>query len=137
MKSLLFFSFFLKIGQFLAFLLNFFPNFCPKNTFFVLKPQPQLFFSARKVLYWAKILINIEFKGQKLTNSQKKRKRTFQAKKTQLGQSLRRKKRIFAPKIDQFSKKKKKKGHFRTKKKAGAELKNQKIIFLAKNCEKN
>ena len=38
-------------------------------------------------------------------------------------------------KIDQFSKKKKK--HFRPKKQAGAELKNKKKLFLAKNCEKN
>ena len=57
--------------------------------------------------------------------------------KNKLGLSLRRKKRIFAPKIANSQKKKEKKGHFRTKKKAGAELKNQKMTFLAKNCEKN
>jgi len=39
------------------------------------------------------------------------------------------------PKIDQFSKKKKK-GHFRPKKQAVAELKNKKRTFLSKNCEK-
>ena len=55
----------------------------------------------KKGLFWAKILINLEFKGQKLANCQKKR------------------------------------GHFRQKKKAGAELKNKKRTFLGKNCEKN
>ena len=42
--SLFFFFFFLKIGQFLAFILNFLPNFLPKLS-------PSLFFLARKVLF--------------------------------------------------------------------------------------
>ena len=48
----------------------------------------------KKGLFWAKILINIEFKGQKLTNSQKKKKRTFRAKK-QAGAELKKKKKDF------------------------------------------
>ena len=50
----------------------------------------------KKGLFWAKILINIEFKGQKLTNFQKKKKKKghFRPKK-QAGTELKNKKRSF------------------------------------------
>ena len=52
----------------------------------------------KKGLFWAKILINLEFKGQKSTKSQKK-KRTFRAEKKQAGAELKNKKRTFLGKI--------------------------------------
>ena len=50
-----FFFFFLRIGQFLAFKLNVYQNFCPKKTFFCSLAQPQLVFLAKKVLFFFKI----------------------------------------------------------------------------------
>ena len=51
-QNFLFFFFFFPIGQFLAFKLDVYQNFCPKkDLFFVLKLSPSLFFLARKVLF--------------------------------------------------------------------------------------
>ena len=52
----------------------------------------------KKGLFWAKILINLEFKGKKLANSQKKKKRTFRPKK-QAGAELKNKKRFFGTEV--------------------------------------
>ena len=50
----------------------------------------------KKVLFWAKILINIEFKGQKLTNFQKKeRKKGHFWPKKEAGAELKKKKKDF------------------------------------------
>ena len=51
----------------------------------------------KKGLFWAKILINIEFKGQKLTNS-KKKKGHFGPKK-QAGAELKKKKGFLGRKL--------------------------------------
>jgi len=52
-----------------------------------------------KRFFWAKILIEIELKGHKLTNFQKKKKMTFRAKKNKLGLSLKRKKGFLGQKL--------------------------------------
>ena len=49
----------------------------------------------KKGLFWAKILINLEFKGQKLTKSQKKKKKDISGQKKQAGAELKNKKRSF------------------------------------------
>jgi len=86
-------------------------------------------------------LKKIEFKGQKLTNI---KKRTFWAQKTSWGQSLRRKKRIFGPKIgkkfenkvQKLSNFKGKKDFFGQKNKLGLSLRRKKKDFWGKNWEK-
>ena len=73
----------------------------------------------------------IEFKGQKLTNI---KKRTFWAQKTSWGQSLRRKKRIFGPKIGKkFENKVQKLSNFKEKENKVQKLSNlkEKRTFLA------
>ena len=52
----------------------------------------------KKGLFWAKILINLEFKGQKLTKSQKKKK-DISGQNNKPGLSLRTKKGLFWAKI--------------------------------------
>merc|ERR1712243_244077 len=64
----------------------------------------------------------IEYKGQKLTNFQKKR--TFRAKKNKLGFSLRTKKRIFGQKLGK---------KFRIKAKNLPILKKKNTLFMPKN----
>merc|ERR1711954_450514 len=82
--------------------------------------------STKKGLFWEKILINIEFKGQKLTNSHKKKKKLYFGPKKQAGPELKKQKRTFWPK---FGKKFENKVQ---KLQAGAELKNKKGLFWAK-----
>ena len=62
-------------------------------TFLAKKNKLGLSLRTKKGLFWAEILINIEFKGQKLTNFQKK-KGLFRPKK-QAGAELKEKKGIF------------------------------------------
>ena len=63
-----------------------------------------------------KILINIEFKGQTLTNSQKKKKKGHFGPKKQAGTELKKKKRIFGPKIgEKFENKVQKLSNFEEK----------------------
>ena len=49
----------------------------------------------KKGLFWAKILINLEFKGQKLTKSKKKKKKGHFGPKKQAEAELQNKKRTF------------------------------------------
>ena len=65
-------------------------------TFQAKKNKLGLSLRTKKGLFWAEILINIEFKGQKLTNS--KKKKDISGQKQQAGAELKKKKRIFGPK---------------------------------------
>ena len=61
-------------------------NFKQKKDFFGQKNKLRLSLRTKKGLFWAKILLKIEFKGEILTSSQKKEKKmTFWAKKTSWG----------------------------------------------------
>ena len=64
-----------------------------------------------------KILIEIELKGHKLTNFQKKKKNDISGQKKQAGAELKKKKRIFGPKIGKkFENQVKKLSNFKEKK---------------------
>merc|ERR1711954_58261 len=117
-------------------------NFKEKKGLFGKENKLGLSLRTKKGLFWAKILINIELKGQKLTNSQKKKeKKDILGQKNKLGLSLRRKKRIFGPKIgkkfenkvQKLSNSKEKKGLFWPKKQAQILPLSRKMIDSTKN----
>merc|ERR1711954_212889 len=95
----------------------------------------------KKRSFWAKILINLEFKGQKLTKSQKKK--DISGQKNKPGLSLRTKKGLFWAKIlkkIEFKGQKltniKKKDFLGPKNKLGQSLRRKKG-FLGRKLEKN